>query len=226
VVWQAGGFLLTVALVAAYWGIYFGRQLSLTTVTIPIHFRNLPDHLELKATSGAQAAVQLRGKRPLIDALKPEQVGAFADLKDAVAGPHQSVGLSAENIEAPPGLVVVRVSPSVLWLDLERRIEKEVPVAPRLVGSPPEGYRLVQVAVRPAMVKVTGPESLVGALTRVPTVPIDLRGLAPDRRPKLIEAALVLFPASVRLVEGEDKRVQVSLQLAPEPVRSPQKPGS
>jgi diadenylate cyclase len=225
VVWQAGGFLLTVALVSAYWGIYLGRQLSLTTVTIPIHFRNLPDHLELQATSGAQAEVQLRGKRPLIDALKPEQVGAFADLKDAVAGPHQPVRLSAENIEVPPGLVVLRVSPSVLWLDLERRIEKEVPVTPKLVDSPPEGYRIVQVAVRPEMVKVTGPESFVGALTRVPTVPIDLRGLAPDGRPKIIDAALVLFPASVRLVEGEDKRVQVSLQLAPEPVRAPQKPG-
>jgi hypothetical protein len=56
----------------------------------------------------------------------------------------------------------------------------------------------------------------------VPTLPIDLRDLNPKSRQTTVDAALVLFPASVRLVEGEDKRVQVSIQLAPGPVRAPE----
>jgi diadenylate cyclase len=222
VLWQAGGFLATLCVVSAYWGIYLGSQLSLTTITTPIHYRNIPDHLELQSTTSTRVEVQLRGKRPLIDALNPEQVGAFVDLKDAVAGAHQLVRLRAENIEVPLGLEVVRVSPSVLRLDLEPRIEKQVRVDPKLVGSPPRGYRIVRVAVRPEVVKVTGPESIVDALTGVPTLPIDLRGLDPKNRQTTVDAALVLFPASVRLVEGEDKRVQVSIQLAPGPVRAPE----
>ena len=86
VLWQAGGFLATFGVVAAYWGIYLGGQLSLTTITTPIHYRNIPEHLELQATTGTRVEAQLRGKRPLIDALKPEQVGTFVDLKDASRG--------------------------------------------------------------------------------------------------------------------------------------------
>lgn len=219
---QAAVFLLILGAVAVYWGVYLGRQVSLISVTTPIDFRNIPSALEMRAPSIDHVEVQIRGKRPLVEGLKPEQVTVFVDLKGARAGPRQSSRLGAGNVELPVGLEVVQVTPPSVAVDLERRLTAAVRVRARLVGALPRGLRLGEVTVEPATVRVRGPESDLRGLAAIPTTPIDLRGLRADQTPRAFDTDLVLYPASIKLDAGQPRRVRVTVRLIPAP--GPPKP--
>jgi diadenylate cyclase len=212
---QAAGFLLTSLLVSAgvIWGLHSGEPLSLKTVAVPIDYRNLSDGLELQNTTTEQVELQVRGQRTLLASLTPEQVTTFVNLENISPGRHQ-VHLSAANFTIPPGLEVVRVTPPSLWVNLESRIERAVKILPKLVGRPIEE---VEFTVKPAMVSVKGPKSMFDEVATLSTEPIDIRDLSPDRPRKVVNTALVLSPASLRLAEGEGKQVQVVVQLKPAP---------
>lgn len=76
---------------------------------------------------------------------------------------------------------------------------KTVPVRP-VVGSPPAGYRVVNVSADPIVVTVTGNEGL-SSVRSVPTIPVDISGLRGTKTyavPLNVPAELsVLGPASV-----------------------------
>jgi diadenylate cyclase len=110
---QAGGLLLTFLMVSLVWGIYSGRQFSLITTTTSIDFRNIPDNLELMKTSAEKVEIQISGKRRLVSALEPEQVGAFIDLQGKTDGASPS-GYEIKKIRVQPNSVKVSGAVSVL----------------------------------------------------------------------------------------------------------------
>jgi diadenylate cyclase len=212
---QTAGLLLTFLLVSAFW-VISSRQQSLINLTVPLDFRNIPEYLELKHSSAEKVEVQITGKGRLVSALKPEQVVAFVDLRDSNSG-SLKVPLGVDNIKIPLGLDVVRVTPSTITLELEQRIEKEVPVTPEVTGLPPPGFQIARVTVNPATVKLSGPESIVRSLRAVPTEPILVQtlGLGPEALAKSVEVPLVVSPASLRLLVGQSKKALVSIQIKP-----------
>jgi diadenylate cyclase len=211
---QAGGLLLTFLLVSIIWGLYSGTQLSLISVTAPIYFRNIPTNLELRKTSADRVEVQITGKRQLVAALRPDQVRAFLDLQGIEPGAHR-LDLGADNIGLPPGLNVVRITPSSIKVEMDPFTVKEVPVKAEITGSPPKGYQLDAVRLKPRSVKVSGPESTLRDISNLYTEPVDLAELEARSGEKTLDVPLVLFPASLRLLPAENKTVRVTITLRP-----------
>ena len=209
---QAGGLLLTFLMVSLVWGIYSGGQFSLITTTTPIDFRNIPDSLELMKTSAEKVEVQISGKRRLVSALEPEQVGAFIDLEGKTYGAHQVV-LNQNSIELPLGLEVVRVTPATIKVELEQRAEKKLAVKPQFIGASPAGYEIKKVKVKPNSVKVSGAVSVLHKTNSLSTEPIDLDRVEPKDEKHIVEVPLALPSSSLRLLPGESKKVRVSFEL-------------
>jgi YbbR domain-containing protein len=209
---NAGGFLATFLLVATVWGIYSGKQLSLISITTPIDFRNIPENLVLMNASTEKVEVQITGRRRLVSGLQPEQVEAFLDLKGITFGVHPLV-LNQESIELPLGLEVVRLTPPTVRVEMEQRVEKRVAVTPKLEGSPPAGYEIDKVNVKPESVKVSGALSILQATSSLFTEPIDLATIEPGSGEMTVEVPLVLSSASLRLLAGESKDVRVDVEL-------------
>ena len=57
----------------------------------------------------------------------------------------ERVHLDAFDVHAPEGMTVADVSPTIIDVALDRRIEKMVLVEPDLTGRPPFGYELGEV---------------------------------------------------------------------------------
>jgi hypothetical protein len=209
---QAGGLLLTFLMVSLVWGIYSGRQFSLITTTTSIDFRNIPDNLELMKTSAERVELQISGKRRLVSALEPEQVGAFVDLKGKNYGTYQ-VALNQDNIELPLGLEVMRVTPSKIQLELEQRAEKKLTVKPQFIGASPAGYKMEKIKVKPDYVKVSGAVSVLHKTNSILTDPIDLGRIEPTDEKHEVEVPIVLPSSSLRLLPGERKEVRVGFEL-------------
>lgn len=219
---QIAGFVLTTTAVAAYWGVFYGRQVSLTTVTAPIDFQNVPEGLELAWTSDKNLDIQIRGQRPLIEDMKlhPERVGVSVSLKGVRPGRNRTVTIESKDIELPVGLEVFRITPSSLMVDLERHISRVVPVEPRFSGELPEG---AVVTVQPDSVVVVGSESSVESLHSVLTEPIAVPGLSAEHPEVVVTAPVSALSGSMRLGEKQPDRVRVVVRVprAPKPAEEP-----
>ena len=56
-------------------------------------------------------------------------------------------------IQVPFGFRVVKITPSLLTLNLERTQRKTIPVRPRVIGRPAPGFEVAEVASDPAEVR-------------------------------------------------------------------------
>ena len=71
---------------------------------------------------------------------------------------------------------VVKVTPSILTLNFERTLEKDVPVRPRLQGRPAPGHEVAEITSEPARVRISGPRSRVQEVESAFTEPVSLDG--------------------------------------------------
>ena len=211
---KLAGLLVTFLLVSGFWGIYSGKQLSLINVTTSVDFRNIPENIELRRSSSERVEVQITGKRRLVSALNPEQVGAFLDLSEIDAGLHRLV-LNADNIDLPLGMEVVRITPATIRVEMEQRIQKDIAVEPQIVGKPPAGYRIERISVRPGSVKVSGPKSTLNSMLSLSTESISVSDIQPQKGETVLEVPVVLSPASLRLLPGQNKNIRVTILLIP-----------
>jgi hypothetical protein len=89
------------------------------TLRVPIEFRHVPPQLEIGSVTAPEAQVRVRGPEQMIRELRPTDIHADLELKDAEAGEHTFV-LTAQQIHLPRDLTVVQVVPVRVTLIMEK----------------------------------------------------------------------------------------------------------
>jgi YbbR domain-containing protein len=117
----------------------------------------------------------VRASPGLINSLDPGAIRATIDLAGAQEG-ERIVQLGPEQIQAPQGFRVVKITPSLLTLNLERTVRKKVPVRPRVIGRPAAGYEVAEITSGPAQVQISGPRSRVQEVESAFTEPVSVAG--------------------------------------------------
>jgi YbbR domain-containing protein len=150
-----------------------GAEFSLS---IPIELRDLPDGLEVIEESVQQVEVRLRGPAEVLRRLTPPDVNVGLDLLDAEPGERLAY-LTPDDVTAPFGAKVARVTPTTVRIVLDRTVERSVEVIPRVIGAPATGFELDRIDVSPRRIDVVGPASHVDGLEQVTTEPVSVDGL-------------------------------------------------
>jgi len=157
---------LLLALVV-YLNVYTDRPTSMT-VSFPIQLNDIADSLSLSGPVPAAVQAELRGTgKQLIRVRLSEPM-----LKISLAGVGRGRferGVSAADmpVTAGDGIEIERViGPRMIQLQLDRKIARSVPVAPRVDGVLAEGAARSILAI-PDHMTVRGPEAVVGALDSV-----------------------------------------------------------
>jgi len=117
-------------------------------------------------------------QRELLRLSGPLVIRAEVNESGVGAGTRHHLAIAPSDVQVPGGVkvTVLEVEPREIELLLDRRAQKTVAV--RAVIQPDSGYALDgPLVVAPAMVRVSGPRSLVGTLDSVTTEPLDLRGV-------------------------------------------------
>jgi hypothetical protein len=186
-------------LVFADWGlklaafaVAFGLWLAVTGQRAPatarlrnvaLHFV-LPGEMEIGNEPREQVDVILRGSRRVINALRAGDVVLSYDASAHRPGERlvrltpASVTLELPEGVSGEGLTVERVEPASVPLRLERRVERLVEVEARVEGKPAEGFEVQGFEVRPARVRVRGPEGHVNELQKAQTEAVSVEGRA------------------------------------------------
>jgi YbbR domain-containing protein len=167
--------LASLALAAGLWFVIAGRQTSERGVPVPVELRNLPRDLELTGDAVDTVDVRVRASPGLINSLDSGKVLATIDLAGAEEG-ERIVQLTPGMIQVPFGFRVVKITPSLLPLNLERTQHKTIPVRPRVIGRPAPGFEVAEIASDPAEVRVAGPRSRVQKIESAFTEPVSVEG--------------------------------------------------
>lgn len=168
---RAASLLLAVVL----WVIIAGRDTAERGLTVPVEMRNVPADLEITGDTVNTVSVRLRASPGLIESLDPSEVLAPIDLEGAEEG-ERIIQLTPDQIRVPFGFRVVKVTPSLLTLNLERALSKTVPVRPRILGRPASGYEVADVSSTPREIRVRGPKSRVREIESAFTEPVSVDG--------------------------------------------------
>jgi len=143
--------------------------------SVTLEFQNIPRDLELTGEPVDAIEVRLRASPGIIQRLGPGDVTARIDLGGATEG-ERIVHLSAETIRVPFGVRVVKISPAMITLQLERTTVATIRVQPRISGTPAEGYEVGETVADPPQVRVAGPMTRIGKVGTAYTEPLHVEG--------------------------------------------------
>lgn len=167
--------LASIALAVGLWFVIAGKQTAERGLAVPVELRNVPRDLELTGDPVNTVDVRVRASPGLIDSLDSGRILATIDLVGAEEG-ERIVLLTADQIRVPFGFRVVKITPALLTLNLERTERKTVPVRPRLMGRPAPGFEVAEVSSNPALVTVVGPRSRVREIESAFTEAVSVEG--------------------------------------------------
>jgi YbbR domain-containing protein len=198
---------VSLGLAVALWYVIAGEKTSEMGIAVPIELQNVPSELELTGDLVNAVQVRLRASPGVIQRLGPGDVSAQIDLSGVQDG-ERIVHLTAESVRVPFGVRVVKITPAIITLHFERSLAKEVPVRPRLMGRPAEGYEVAEVLAEPAEVRLAGPKTRVQEVESAFTEPVSVEGA----RSNIVEEVNIGLEDPLLRIEGAS-RVRITARI-------------
>lgn len=177
--------------VVVYLNVYTDREQTML-VSFPVEFTDLADTLSLSGPTPAvvQAELHATGKQLIGLRVKEPRlklsllgigVGRFSRALVPTDLPLPSTGVTVENL----------IGPRVIEVDLDHKVHRDIPVAVQTAGAPANGYVWQGASVlRPAVLRVTGPEAVLAKLDSIPLATIRLDGKRDTVRAEVAPASL------------------------------------
>ena len=166
---------LLVAVLVWFWAssqIYI-RSSKMVPVTL-----QLSEGMVVKRISPPRAQVILEVPRELgrIKEIDTREIKIVHDLRGNKQAGRVVFSLSAQDVKVPYRIRVVSVNPSRITADVDRLVDKVLPVKAVYRGRPRPGYRVSSQTIIPPEVRVPGPKSLLEKLQFIKTKPIYVSG--------------------------------------------------
>jgi YbbR domain-containing protein len=207
-------FSLLLAIVA--WFVVRGEVEHVKDYVVPLDYVHLPEDLEMSGAIPNTVDVRLRAAEQVLKRATENGMTALIDLSNAPPG-EQRIQLTENLFDTPAGAQVVRITPALISIVIEKRVTREVPVVAAFAGSPAEGYRQVGQSIEPAVVTVSGPASEVAAVERTLTGTIVLEGRTEDLEVEVRPVPDAPAGSRVRVVAPR-KPVRVKVTIEPLPL--------
>jgi len=141
---------------------------------------------------------------------------------DTVTGPTMTIDLSPSMVSYDRDLKAtpVAVHPSQVEVHFDRKVERKVPVAPRLELSAAEGFAIVRpVRLQPDSVTVRGARSVVRSIDSLRTEPATMSDLARSVsremqvQPPRGTSGITIEPGTILATVGVDSLVEAALTV-------------
>jgi YbbR domain-containing protein len=196
---------LLLALVV-YLNVYTDRPADMI-VSFPLEFEGLEDSLAIAGPVPAVVQAELRGTGKQLLRLRLTEPPIKVSLVGVRPGQFTR-SLKVEDLPIIPGegIEVERlVGPSALLVQIDRRLVRHLPVAPRVNGFPAQGYIWNGVVIaQPASVEVTGPARVLAGLDSVRLRPVGIGGkrdtVRAQETPDGLPEGCIVDPGVVRVL--------------------------
>ena len=178
---------------------------TLVTLQVPLEYTKRDLAMEIVKTSVNTVNLELEGSGALVKSIGPDQVQVRLDLSKSKAGPN-TFTIARKNISLPPGIVLKAVTPSVVDVELDVLIKKELPVQIDWAGRLPDHFILEEATVVPKTVEIIGGKRMLEKMMTLYTEKVPLNNLEVEG---VITANVALNPASLKIAPGSEERVTI-----------------
>ena len=178
---------------------------TLVTLQVSLEYTKRDLAMEIVETSVNTVNLDLEGSGALIKSIRPDQVQVRLDLSKSKSGPN-TFTITRENISLPPGIVLKGVTPSVVDVDLDVLIKKELPVQIDWVGRLPDHFILAKATLEPQTVEIIGGKRMLEKMTTLYTEKVPINNLEVEG---VITANVALNPASLKIAPGSEEKVTI-----------------
>ena len=121
--------------------------------------------------------IRVQGPRSVIRDLASDRLQKQIDLANAKPGNRTEL-LTPGTLNFPRGVVVTRIRPSALSIELDQAQVQRLEVQPVIKGSPAPGFEIGEVVISPKEALVRGPKNDVSRMKYINTIPIDISKLS------------------------------------------------
>jgi YbbR domain-containing protein len=166
---------LLLALVA--WLALGSEERTETTLQMVLELTNLPKSLMVINEIPSQIEVRVQGPRSVIRELSTEKLHKQIDLTGAKSGTRTEI-FTPNGLNFPRGVVVTRIRPSAISIELDQALIRRLEVQPVLKGAPDNGFEVGEVVISPKEVLLRGPQREINKLQYINTIPIDINKLS------------------------------------------------
>jgi len=166
--------LLSLVLAIMLWYTVFQIGEPKKDLTIPVSIAHLPKNMIVTEMDPERVFVTVSGRVSLLKDLKDRDVSVMINMNGTKEG-EAVFNFSKANVNVPKGIEVVDVRPGTLRLTVDRIIEKNLKVLPKLDRKWKGRYDITRIS--PQYVIAEGPRRSLEKLTSIETLPIngDLR---------------------------------------------------
>ncbi len=200
--------ILSGSLAVLLWAVVVGEQKVEMSVGLPLDLA-IPADLVVVNNVPESADVTVRGPRTLVKSVVPREV-SLPQLAPSLHEGENLIPLRPDMVQVPRGIDVIDVLPQRLRVVLERLVEREIDVAPRLEGAPAPGYVVRQVTLVPSRLVLVGPGSELRQLRRLRTLPVSLQGHSES-----FTARVRVEPPGGQIRLREETVVEVMVDIGP-----------
>ena len=179
---------------------------TLVTLQVPLEYIKRDLAMEIVNTSVNTVNLELEGSGALVKSIRPDQLQVRLDLGKSKAGPN-TFTITRKNISLPPGIILKGVKPSVVDVELDVLIKKRLPVQIDWVGRLPDHFILEEATVEPQTVEIIGGKRMLEKIMTLYTEKVPLDNLEVEG---VLNAAVALNPASLKVAPGSAERVTIS----------------
>lgn len=168
-------FFLAVAMYI-FTSIFFQR----TTViyTVPLKIENLKDYYVVKNKLPEYIKIVAKDKSTTFNRINENDFKIRVDLNNIDRPDKYKIPIKWEIPSEMRSLFAsIKIDPSELEIQVERKKEKNVRVELNTIGGSTSGYIISKVIIDPPYVRIQGPESIINSITSIKTEPINIEGI-------------------------------------------------
>ena len=178
IIFQGKTWLIFLALLAVLVTLIWPRiNIKEMSVSIPIRYTDVPDHLTLLHPPAKVIEVVVRGPKSKIKKMS-QSADIFypLDLSETRFGMN-AFPVKTDHIPLPKGVFVLRSNLSLIVVKMDRQVQKQIPIRVVLSGKPGPGFVIADSTIEPPTAALCGPESLIAPIKEIKTKPIDIGGI-------------------------------------------------
>ncbi len=208
--WPQDWILKVVSLLFALmlWYFVVGEAKVDITLFVPLEIVNLPQDLVISSQFKKELEVTVNGPRGLTRNIRNQHFSRPVNMENARPGT-MVIQNDPDSINFPRGIRVIRIQPTNITIEIDRLVERELPVKATIKGKPGAGFEIVSISAQPPVIKVTAPGKIINPVLFLPTRDIDISGI---KKSQSIETNLVLKPELAELLGDPLIKVRVTVK--------------
>jgi len=131
-----------------------------TQISIKLDWNNKPDDITLMSEVVKDVTIQIKGYKYLIEPLLTQEMVYPINFSNIQTGT-VNLKFDTQQLKLPEEIEILQINPENLSFQIERIIEKELPVRLSVSGTPAKSYVLSEIYLKPGIIVFNGPENIL-----------------------------------------------------------------